>query len=152
MPKKLLILCLNYFSLSDNIFTSMNSCNSCLCNKSYKLLFQKSSFHSTKPLQLVFSDILGRPRLQSNVGFHYYVIFLDHFTRFSWIFPMKLKYDMVTIFPAFKNQIENLLREKIITLFLYRGGEYVGLAKILSQNGITHLTSQPHTPEHNGIS
>lgn len=64
---------------------------------------------------------------------------------------MKFKSDVTNIFSIFKNKVKNLLGEKMVTLFSDEEGEYIGLAKYLSQNGITNLTSQPHTPEHNGI-
>ena len=38
------------------------------------------------------------------------------------------------------------------SLYSDNGGEYLGLRPFLSQNGITHQTTPPHTPEHNGIS
>lgn len=38
------------------------------------------------------------------------------------------------------------------TLISDNGGEYIALGSFLTQHGITHLTSPPHTPQHNGLS
>lgn len=39
---------------------------------------------------------------------------------------------------------------KIFTQIM--GGEYLALRQFLSTHGISHLTTPPHTPEHNGLS
>lgn len=48
--------------------------------------------------------------------------------------------------------MENKFQTKIGTLFSDNGGEFIALRSFLATNGITHLTSPPHTPEHNGLS
>ena len=52
----------------------------------------------------------------------------------------------------FKALIENKFKYRIITLYSDNGGEYQALDNFLSTNGISHLTTPPHTPEHNGLS
>ena len=37
-------------------------------------------------------------------------------------------------------------------MYTYNGGEYIGLRPFLSNHGISHHTTPPHTSEHNGIS
>lgn len=52
-------------------------------------------------------------------------------------------------FLHFKTLVENIFNRKIKQLFSENGGEYVKLTPYLSTHGISHLTSPPHTPEHN---
>lgn len=78
-------------------------------------------------------------------NFKYYLIFVDHFSRYTWLFPLKQKSHVKDTFVAFKNLGENRFQTKIGTL-------YVALRGYLSSQGISHLTSPPHTPEHNGLS
>ena len=66
------------------------SCNACLSNKSHKLPFSISSLHSTNPLEIIFSDVWTFPVLSQD-GFKYYVIFVDHFTKYIWLYPLKKK-------------------------------------------------------------
>ncbi|KAG7598911.1 Integrase catalytic core [Arabidopsis suecica] len=47
--------------------------------------------------------------------------------------------------------VENRFKTKLTTLYSDNGGEYIGLRSYLASHGISHLTSPPHTPEHNGI-
>lgn len=54
-------------------------------------------------------------------------------------------------FIKFKPHVENRFSSKIGTLFSDNGGEFIALRSFLSTHGISHLTSPPHTPEHNGL-
>lgn len=53
---------------------------------------------------------------------------------------------------AFKSLVENHFQTNIGTLYSNNGGEYVALGRFLSTQGISHLTSPLHTPEHNSLS
>lgn len=59
---------------------------------------------------------------------------------------------MKEVFIKFKALVENRFKHIIITLFSDNGGEFIALRAFLSEHGITHLTSPPHTLEHNGMS
>ena len=127
------------------------SCNDCLSNKSHKLSFSQSTIVSSQPLETIFSDVWTSPILSTN-GFKYYVIFVDHFTRYIWFYPLKKKSEVKETFIRFKSIVEKYFDKTIKTLYSDNGGEYIALAHFLSTNGISHLTTPPHTPEHNGFS
>ena len=105
---------------------------------------------SSKPLDLIYSDVWG-PTITSSDGYRYYVIFVDHFTRYIWLYPLKNKSDVKDTFILFKNIVEKFFRRSIISLYSDNGGEYIALKSFLQANGISHFTSPPHTPEHNGF-
>lgn len=126
-------------------------CNSCDVNKSHKLPFQLSTITSHYPLDIVYSDVWTSP-LYSFDGFKYYIIFVDHFTKYMWLYPMKHKSDTSSIFPRFQALVEKYFSCQIRTLYSDNGGEFIKLALTLSQSGISHLTTPPHTPEHNDYS
>jgi len=126
---------------SSSFVTSNFSCNACLYNKSHKLSFSISLFMSTHPLQIVFSDVWTSPIVSSD-GFKYYVIFVDHFTKYVWFYPLKRKSDVHEVYTRYKAIVENYFQHLIITLYTDNGGEYLG----------THLTTPPHTPKLNGYS
>lgn len=71
---------------SSNFF----HCNACSINKSHKLPFQKTSITSSRPLQILFSDVWSSPTLSFD-GYKYYLLIVDHYTRYMWLFPLKLK-------------------------------------------------------------
>ncbi|KAJ9560019.1 hypothetical protein OSB04_005179 [Centaurea solstitialis] len=137
---------LRFKSLSD----SNLHCQSCAINKCHKLPFGQNSFVAKKPLQLLYSDVWG-PVQQSVDGFKYYVVFVDYYSKYVWLYPIKLKSDVSKLFPQFKLLVEKFFQTPIVSIFTDNGGEYVGLLPFLQSNGISHYTTPPHTPEQNGI-
>lgn len=47
--------------------------------------------------------------------------------------------------------MENFFKHPIVTLYYDNGGEYIPLKDFLAVHDISHLTSPPHTSEHNGF-
>lgn len=125
-------------------------CDACQCNKSHKLSFSQSSLVSHEPLELIYTDLWTSP-VYSIDGFKYYVIFVDHFSKYIWFYPLKNKSDTKAIFIRFKALVEKFFEKPIKTLYSDNGGEYKALSSFHTINGISHLTSPPHTPEHNGF-
>lgn len=125
-------------------------CSDCLQNKSHKLSFSQSSITSSRPLEYVFSDVWTSP-IFSIDKFKYYLIIVDHFTRYTWLYPLHQKSQVRDSFIKFTSLVENRFSFKIGTLFSDNGGEFIALRSFLSTHGISHLTSPPHTPEHNGL-
>ncbi|KAL4591014.1 hypothetical protein LXL04_003962 [Taraxacum kok-saghyz] len=136
-------------SIVPAISSLKNNCNSCCINKSHKLPFHVTAITTTKPLELIFSDVWTSPILSID-EYKYYIIFVDHFTKYTWLYPLKHKSDSLNTFTRFQKLVENFFQLKIKQLFSDNGGEYVKMSSHLSSCGISHLTSPPHTPEHNG--
>lgn len=72
--------------MSKSKFSFCDSCNS---NKSHEPLF--SVLESYSLLDLIYFDIRGHP-IYSMDGLSYFVIFVDYFIKYSWLFPMTHKY------------------------------------------------------------
>lgn len=130
--------------------SSFDYCHSCSVSKSHKLPFSNSNHNVTKPLELICSDVWGPSPVVSVDGFRYYVLFFDHFSKYCWVYFMKQKSDVFSIFVHFKNLVERYFGLKIKSFQSDWGGEYQSLHKYLLANGITHRVSCPHTPEQNG--
>lgn len=139
-----------HFSLGTHEF-QQSDCNSCQISKSHKLPFHESTLISSYPLEIIISDVWTSPILSID-GLRYYCMFVDHFTRYIWLYPMKCKSDVQVIFPKFKSLVENFHKQQIKIMYTNNGGDYIGLRTFLSNHGISHHTTPPHTPEHNGIS
>ena len=67
--------------------TSSFVCHSCPLGKHVRLSFVNSQFVSTKPFDIIHSDVWSSP-VSSPSGCKYYVLFLDHYTNFLWTFPL----------------------------------------------------------------
>ena len=140
------------FSLPvSNSLQKQFNCSDCLLNKTHKLPFHTNTITSTQPLEYLYIDLWTSP-IVSIDNFKYYLVIVDHYTRYSWFYPIKQKSHVKDVFMTFKALVANKFQRKIIHLYSDNGGEFIALRSFLSSNGITHLTTPPHTPEHNGIS
>lgn len=96
-------------------------CPSCAVNKSHKLHFGPNSFVSTKPLQLIYSNVCGTVEKPID-QFAYYVTFVDYYFKYTWPYPMRHKYDVSKLFPRFKILVEKIFNHHIVSLFTENGG------------------------------
>lgn len=94
-----------HLPVSSNVLLAQ-PCNACFTNKMHKLPFTASSLQSSHPLDFVFSDVWISPLLSVD-GFKYYVIFVDHFTRYTLLYPLKQKSQVFHVFIKFKSLVEN---------------------------------------------
>lgn len=127
------------FSLPTSSLSSLVY-NSCSSNNSHKLSFSTSTISSCGPLDVIYSDVWTSPIYLID-GFKYYVVFVDHFTCYVWLYPLRQKSQVAQIFPRFKALVENQFKTQITTLYSDNGGEYIALASLLSTSGIKHLTT-----------
>jgi hypothetical protein len=133
--------------------TQSTTCTHCIQGKMTKIPFKNSVSHACKPLEVVHSDVWGPAPVTSNSGYQYYVIFVNEFTRFTWFYPIKSKFDVLSCFVSFTHTMQNLLSQKIKILRTNCGGEYASLEfqSFCIKNGIRHQYTCPHTSEQNGL-
>lgn len=111
------------------------NCPSCNINKSPKLPFSKNSLPSSRSLQLLYTDVWSTSG-KSVDGYSYYVIFVEFFTKYIWLYPLKKKSDVFFIFPQFKRLVENFFDHTIVYVFSNNGGEFVKLIPLFNSCGI----------------
>lgn len=66
----------------------------------------------------------GPSSITSIDGFRFYVIFVDHYSKYVWFYPMKNKSDVFSIFMQFKALVENHLKTSIVSIYSDGEGEY----------------------------
>ena len=82
--------------------STLKMCESCQLRKSSRLPFVASKFVASRPLERVHCDLWGPSPVTSNQGFRFNVIFVDNFSRFCWLFPLKAKSDFYNTSLCFK--------------------------------------------------
>lgn len=130
-------------------FCMSSVCDACQRAKSHQLPYSLSNHVSLSPLELVFSDVWGPSSISAN-GNKYYLNFINDFSKFTWVYPLKNKADVYRIFMQFQNHVERLLGEKIVCMQTDWGGEYQNLHTFFQTVGITHHVSCPYTHQQNG--
>lgn len=138
---------------SNNIACSVNKnslCSACCVSKSHRLPYSSSNYVASAPLELICSDVWGPAPVVSSNGNRYYVLFYDHFSKYSWIYCLQHKSDVYATFVKFKAFVEKFFDSKIKIFQCDWGGEFRSLVPFLSDNGISLRVSCPHTPQQNG--
>ncbi|MCO5548434.1 hypothetical protein L7F22_001890 [Adiantum nelumboides] len=129
-------------------------CEGCVLGKMHRFAFsQDGSVRATRKLQLVHSDVCGPMRTPSVGNSLYFVTFIDDFSRFCWMYPLKAKSDVFAVFQHYVSMVENETGCKVQTLRTDRGGEYMSGAfkDFLGKKGIKHQCTMPYTPQQNGV-
>jgi transposase InsO family protein len=81
--------------------------------------------HTSKGvLDYVHSNVWGPVAVPSNGGAHYFVNFIDDFSRKVWVYFMKHKSKVFTIFKQWKAQVENHIGRRVTYLRSNNGLEY----------------------------
>jgi transposase InsO family protein len=117
--------------------------------------FSSSDSKSKGILDLVHSNLCGSMTVASLSGYLYYVIFIDDYSRKTWIYFLKSKEskEVLDRFQEFKAQIENLTGKKIKTLRSDNGGEYTSkcFSDFCIEAGIKREYIVPYNPQQNGV-
>ncbi|KAD6119012.1 hypothetical protein E3N88_10283 [Mikania micrantha] len=124
---------------------SFDDCESCLAGKLTKDPFTHVGERAKDLLALIHMFINHE---------RYFVLFIDDYSRYAYVYLMKHKHETFEKFKEFQNEVENQLGKTIKALRSDRGGEYLGLEFInhLKERGIVSQPTPPDTPQLNGIS
>lgn len=114
--------------------------------KSQPLPFGESGRVTLCPLELVHSDVWVSP-IMSNEGHRYYVLFVDDFSHFTWVYLLRNKSKVISSFVHFKALVENQFSTKVKQFQCDNGGEYLShqFQDFLSKCGIHQCLSCPYT-------
>ena len=108
----------------------------------------------TVPLKRIHSDVCG-PFPESATGNRYFVSFIDEWSRWAMIYPMKTRDQVLARFQEFRNMIELLVPndERIRALRTDNAKEYCSqeFEQFLRENNIHHELSTPYRQHQNGI-
>ncbi|KAJ0550750.1 putative RNA-directed DNA polymerase [Helianthus annuus] len=127
-------------------------CASCQLAKGQRLPFISNIKRASNPLDLIHCDLWGPAPVTSTNGYRYYVIFIDDYSRFTWLYPLKTKTGFYSVLPAFIKLVQTQCSRKIKVFQSDGGSEFVNhtVRKIFEDNGTFHRYSCPYTPQQNG--
>ena len=90
-------------------------CTSYQLGKQLTLSFNNSKFISNNIFELIYSDVWGPSPIASIGGSRYFVVFIDNYSRCSWIFPMKSRSKILPIYSNFAKIVETQFSKRIKT-------------------------------------
>jgi Reverse transcriptase (RNA-dependent DNA polymerase)/Integrase core domain/gag-polypeptide of LTR copia-type len=128
-------------------------CDSCHFAKQHRLPFADRLDKAENLFDLIHSDTWGSAPVDSKESFKYFLTFIDDKSRVTWLYLLKSKKEVPTIFKNFYNMIENQFGTSIKVLRSDNGTEYTNnkLQIFLQSKGISHQTSCVGTPQQNGV-
>jgi hypothetical protein len=125
----------------------------CIVCKHAKVVFPSSEHKSKEILDLVYLDVCGPMSVASITGSMYYVSFIVDFSRKTWIYILKTKDEVFSMFREFKALVENQTRKKIKVLRSNNGGEYTSkeFEGFCKEVEIKREMVVLYNPQHNGV-
>lgn len=124
-------------------------CDACQQGKIHQLPYPSSNKSSSFPLEIMHSNVWGHAPVSTS-GYKYYVSFVDDYSKFTWIYLMKNKSEVFSIFMHFQSHVERLLNRKIVYMQTDWGGQHRKLHPFFNRVGISHHISCPHAHQQNG--
>nr|GEY85628.1 reverse transcriptase domain-containing protein [Tanacetum cinerariifolium] len=98
-------------------------CHACQLGKHVRLPFVSSSTVISSCFDIIHSDVWTSPIL-SLFGFKYYVLFLDHYSQFVWVYPLVNKSDVMSKFVLFRNYVRTQFKCEVKSFQCDHGGEF----------------------------
>ena len=99
--------------LIGSVSTENFDCVSCQLGKQPTLPFNTSESISTTIFDLIHSDVWGPSSISSTGGSRYFVVFVDDYSRYSWIFNMKHCSELLQVYSNFAKIVETQFSKRI---------------------------------------
>ena len=128
-------------------------CDSCQLGKLSKLPFASSEHSSLDIFDKIHCDLWGPAPVLSLGKFKFYACLVDDFSKYTWLIPLRHKYEFFTAYLAFEKYADKQFNKKIKISHSDGGGEFVNskLSAHFLATGTLHQISCPYTPEQTGM-
>ena len=135
--------------LLDSVANKNINCIHCKLEKLSASSFNNSIHNSTAPFDLVHLDVWGPSCDPTIDGSRYYVVFIDNFSHYTWIYLLKSRSKVVLKYKYFAKMVYTQFSKKIKVFHSDSGGEYLSneFRNFLSSEGTISQLSCAHTPQ-----
>ena len=97
----------------------------CTLAKSHRVSYLTNSNKSCIPFALIHSDVWGPTSYLNNSDFRWFVTFINDCTCITWLYLMKHKHEVFSIFRSFHSMIKTQFSARLQMLHSNNRGEYV---------------------------
>jgi len=125
-------------------------CDVCHFAKQTRLHFPLSTSKSKKCFDLIHVDLWGPYSIPSIHGHKYFFTIVDDYSRYTWIFLLKQKFEVVKILENFVNFVQTQFETTIKTIRSDNETEFF-MTNFFANKGIIYQTSCVNTPQQNSI-
>lgn len=125
-------------------------CHICHLAKQKNLSFPSSKNMCSTIFGLLHIDVCGLFSVEIVDGYRYFLTIVDDHSRATWVYLMRTKNEVLTIFPAFIAQVENQYNTKVKFGRSDKAPE-LKFTSFFQEKGIIPFHSCPETPEKNSV-
>ena len=127
-------------------------CMPCQFGKQTALPFNNSVSHALSSFDIIHSDVWGPSPISTPGGSRYFVIFVDDFSQYTWIYLFKNHSELYQIYRDFTKMIETRFSKPIKVFRSDNAQQYKAheFTSILHQFGIVPYSSCVGTSQQNG--
>ena len=106
-----------------------------------------------EPLELLHIDLCGPSIVETLNKKRYILVIVDDFSRFIWIYFLRLKSKTSQVINEFIKHIELSLKKNVRKIKSDNGAEFKNkvLDTFFANKGISHNFSSPYTTQKNGV-
>jgi transposase InsO family protein len=128
-------------------------CNHCQQGKKTKTRFKSKEYSTTRPLEIVHTELVGPTTTKGLKGEKYFMLLIDDYTRMTTIFFLKNKSEDFENFKIYKEMVENEMDSKIKCLRYDNGREFTSkeFMDYYNNHGIKRQLFIVRTPQQNGV-
>lgn len=127
-------------------------CDVCQLSKQPQLPFEAADSSTSRPLELLHSDLMGPISPPSRNGEKYLLTLLDDYTGLSVVVALKNKTQVLAAMQEQISMLETQSGQQLKEMRTDNGTEYVNdkVLQYLRAKGVVDQHSMPHTPQQNG--
>ncbi|TYK18103.1 Cysteine-rich RLK (receptor-like protein kinase) 8 [Cucumis melo var. makuwa] len=136
--------------LKPSTVDKMSHCTICPLAKQRKLSFTSNNHLSSNAFDLIHVDIWGPFSTETYSEYSYFLTIVDDATRYTWVFMLKLKSDVISIIPHFFKLIETQYG-KAIKKVRSDNAHKLKFTTFFEQKGVIHQYSCVQWPQQNSV-
>ena len=125
-------------------------CKVCHLSKQKHLPFTSQNNLSGNPFDLLHIDTWGPFSVPTHDGFRYFLTIVDDCSRATWVYLLKSKSDVLTVFPNFIAMVENQFNRRVKAVRSDNAPE-LKFTSFYNSKGIISYHSCPETPQQNSV-
>lgn len=127
-------------------------CEMCRLGKAHRMPFKAREKVSTKPGEIIHTDVCGPMSVETPGGAKYFLTFKDDATGYRHVYFLRHKAEVAEKFRVFEKSIANKFGRTMKILRSDNGREFCNkeMDNYLSQKGIKKENTAPYTPQQNG--
>ena len=125
-------------------------CHVCHLAKQRKLSYVSENNICNSNFELLHIDVWGPFSVETMDGFRYFLTIMDDHSRATWVYLLRNKSEVLTVFPGFVNMVENQYNIRVKAVRSDNAPE-LNFTRFYQEKGIKSFHSCPETPEQNSV-